>query len=99
MRTPNLGYKARGKFFLGPLDWDLDCAGNEGDSMLLTAEQQLSQPGHVRHPLLRVLDSSQPGFGVSQQVSMVAKERLHGMALKRATGTSTRVSGLSSVPI
>ena len=40
------------KFFLGyfePNPWYLDCTGNEDDSMLQAAEEQLSYPGLVRH--------------------------------------------------
>ena len=42
--------------------WDLDCAGNEGDSMLQAAEEQLSQPGLMQHPLLHVRDLSRNSF-------------------------------------
>ena len=44
---PKLVYKAKGNKFLGPFEpnlWDLDCAEDEGDSMLQEAEEQLFQP-------------------------------------------------------
>ena len=56
--------------------------------MLQAAEEQLSQPGLMRHPLLRVRDS----FLVVGETTWRSKE-------PPVLALVPRVSGLSSVPI